>query len=732
MAALPVAGVSAAAVDDARLYGRQDDGGAGQQQQVYTTEVGPEVFTTSVGGLATTVQLEASGTVWVVDGLTSEWSLAAGQQTSIVVSGSSETVVLSGTSTQVVLSEATTIELAISDHETTVYPGAAPRLREGDGEVAGMVAIPVTVKGTTTTVEVTGATTIDFVVSDVSTDLVFSGTTIDFSASSPAAAAADDGAGTGDDQAVAAARQGEDGESTFSSGITFPGTTVTVTREATSVEGSLDGTVVVLSVGAQQVTVTGTGVQAETSNTPAPSEVVPTHYPMTCDVQIPAVDDEQKVLLNVLFQSDDSGTTFAEHVAKYADELISQIWMISNDALNLGGLTFTSLFTEVDFTGILGLASAAPMYTCMLSSLWAEALSNPQQYAKRDVPTDDEKTKLIVLFQKHEDGGNGYDLVELIVDETNQMISQINDALPVAATNTDFITAFPQLDVRQLLSVVSDAPIYTETVSVLFSSALSQYSATLAVTSSTTTSSTSTTTPTTSTTTTPTLSPTTVSMTTRTFVTSYTYSTNYISGTVTVPTVVMTTVTSISTGPVVVTLHVTAEARDDLPTVTTVITSDALGVPVGETRWVTVTIGGRKEGSTVMVTEIVGAPNTRTGPAGGIRADGGASTVETTVFIKGEPRSTDVTVTKAPSNDNDNRGTTIIKEEKGESKDVTVVREGNQEVTVNSERDGVMYYTRVIDGHTYTFSIAMQTKNAAFKRVAGMGCGLMGLAAMLL
>lgn len=727
MAALPVAGVSAAAVDDGRLYGRQDDGGAGQQQ-VYTTEVGPEVFTTSVGGLATTVQLEASGTVWVVDGLTSEWSLAAGQQTSIVVSGASETVVLSGTSTQVVLSEATTIELAISDHETTVYPGAAPRLRagegEGDGQVTGMVAIPVTVKGTTTTVEVTGATTIDFVVSDVSTDLVFSGTTIDFSASSEAAAA-DDGAGTGDDQAIAAARQG-DGESTFSSGITFPGTTVTVTREATSVEGSLDGSVVVLSVGAQQVTVTGTGVQSETSNIPAPSEVVPTHYPMTCDVQIPAVDDEQKVLLNVLFQSDDSGTTFAEHVAQYADELVSQIWMISNDALNLGGLTFTSLFTEVDFTGILGLASAAPMYTCMLSSLWAEALNNPQQYAKRDVPTDDEKTKLIVLFQKHEDGGNGYDLVELIVDETNEMISQINDALPVAATNTDFITAFPQLDVRQLLSVVSDAPIYTETVSALFSSALSQYSATVAVPATSTPS-----TPTTSTTTTPTLSPTTVSMTIRTFVTSYTYSTNYISGTVTVPTVVMTTVTSTSTGPAVVTLHVTAENRDDLPTVTTVVTSDALGVPVGETRWVTVTIGGRKEGSTVMVTEIVGAPNTRTGPAGGIRADGGASTVETTVFIKGEPRSTDVTVTKAPSN-NDNRGTTIIKEEKGESKDVTVVREGNQEVTVNSERDGVMYYTRVIDGHTYTFSIAMQTKNAAFRRVAGMGCGLMGLAAMLL
>ena len=92
----------------------------------------------------------------------------------------------------------------------------------------------------------------------------------------------------------------------------------------------------------------------------------------------------------------------------------SQIDSVAAQALADSGRQYTTAFNTIDITSILGLASAAPMYTCYLSSLWAEALRNPQQYAKRDVPTQDEKTKLIVLFERRNDNNSSYDLAELL------------------------------------------------------------------------------------------------------------------------------------------------------------------------------------------------------------------------------------------------------------------------------------------------------------------------------
>ena len=142
------------------------------------------------------------------------------------------------------------------------------------------------------------------------------------------------------------------------------------------------------------------------------------------------------------------------------------------------GRQYTTAFDTIDVTGILGLASAAPMYTCYLSSLWAEALSNPQQYAKRDIPTQDEKTKLIVLFERRDDNSGSYDLAELLVDEIDYLIAQMNFVICDKIDNqSNYADLFTGLDVGLLMSLASEAPVYTKGLSAAFSAALSSYSA---------------------------------------------------------------------------------------------------------------------------------------------------------------------------------------------------------------------------------------------------------------
>ena len=54
------------------------------------------------------------------------------------------------------------------------------------------------------------------------------------------------------------------------------------------------------------------------------------------------------------------------------------------------------------------------------------------------------------------------------------------------------------------------------------------------------------------------------------------------------------------------------------------------------------------------------------------------------------------------------------------------------EATRDVERPNVATYTQVRDGKTYTHVIEIQTRNAAFKKVAALGAGLLGGVAFLL
>ena len=154
------------------------------------------------------------------------------------------------------------------------------------------------------------------------------------------------------------------------------------------------------------------------------------------------------------------------------------------------------------------------------------ALSNPQQYVKRAVPSQDEKIKLIVLFEKHENADIQFDYAELLVDETNDLIAEVQN-VSAAAANGDlgaYASLFANVDVPYFLSIATEAPVYTEGLSAALQTALESYSQSI-------------------------FRPTVTTMTTRTFTTVSTIVTNVVSGTVTVPTTLYSTVVVTSVGP---------------------------------------------------------------------------------------------------------------------------------------------------------------------------------------
>ena len=110
---------------------------------------------------------------------------------------------------------------------------------------------------------------------------------------------------------------------------------------------------------------------------------------------------------------------------------------MANIAVGDNDYAFTTAFDSVDIPGVLGLASAAPIYTCFLSTLSAQALSNPQQYAKRAIPSQDEKIKLIVLFEKRATDGMQFDYAELLVDDTNNLIAEVQSVAGAAGAAAD-------------------------------------------------------------------------------------------------------------------------------------------------------------------------------------------------------------------------------------------------------------------------------------------------------
>ena len=238
-----------------------------------------------------------------------------------------------------------------------------------------------------------------------------------------------------------------------------------------------DGSVYTTDVEVPITTPSGTASQPQTSaNVPtSPAGSLNT----ACSVVLGPMSGEDVALLEVIFSGTIDGTTYAQWLVNYASQLTRQIDNVAAQALADSGRQYTTAFDTIDVTGILGLASAAPMYTCYLSSLWAEALRNPQQYAKRVAPTQDEKTKLIVLFERRDDNTGGYNLAELLVDETDDLIAEMNSVIGGQIANpSNYANLFTRLDVRQLLSLASEAPVYTSGLSAAMQTALASYMAT--------------------------------------------------------------------------------------------------------------------------------------------------------------------------------------------------------------------------------------------------------------
>ena len=70
-----------------------------------------------------------------------------------------------------------------------------------------------------------------------------------------------------------------------------------------------------------------------------------------------------------MFGDGSGGTTFADYVVSYASQLVAQIDSVANIAVGDNDYAFTSAFDSINISGILRLASAAPIYTCFLSRL---------------------------------------------------------------------------------------------------------------------------------------------------------------------------------------------------------------------------------------------------------------------------------------------------------------------------------------------------------------------------
>ena len=396
------------------------------------------------------------------------------------------------------------------------------------------------------------------------------------------------------------------------------------------------------------------------SSPTASTQVQPTSYPTYCEVVRGPLTPEEEVQLKVLFSNREGASAFADYVVSYASQLVAQIVDVANIAIGDNDYAFTTAFENVDYPGILGLASAAPLYTCFLSSLWAVALSNPQQYVKRAVPSQDEKIKLIVLFEKHENADIQFDYAELLVDETNDLIAEVQN-VSAAAANGDlgaYASLFANVDVPYFLSIATEAPVYTEGLSAALQTALESYSQSI-------------------------FRPTVTTMTTRTFTTVSTIVTNVVSGTVTVPTTLYSTVVVTSVGP----------ATSGRETYTSHTTEIWVGV-TSETVSEVVRESTLPNGQVTRITErvTVGAP-------------GEHVTTEVATAINGRVETRTVT--------------------RGEGGVVGAT------AAVTTARPNVAIYTQVQNGVTYTHTVEIQTKNAAFKEVAAMGAGLLGVAALL-
>ena len=431
-----------------------------------------------------------------------------------------------------------------------------------------------------------------------------------------------------------------------------------------------------------------TDTTADTSSSVSTPTLPAGTNPTYCEVVRGPLTPEEEVQLAALFGDGNGGTTFADYVVSYASQLAAQIADVDNIAVGDNDYVFTTAFDIIDIPGVLGLASAAPIYTCFLSTLWAQALSNPQQYAKRAIPSQDEKIKLIVLFEKRATDGMQFDYAELLVDDTNNLIAEVQSvagAAGAAAAGGDlgaYASLFANVDVAQFLSIATEAPVYTEGLSSAFVTALESYSQNVN-------------------------RPTSTVMTTHTYTTVSTIVTNVVSGTVTVPTTLYSTVVVTSVGP----------ATSGRETYTSHTTETRIGV-TSETVSEIVRETTLPNGEVTMVTErvTVGAPG-----AVGPTSAAAQGTVRVTVTPAAPGKRVTVEVLAGTNGKVETH--TVTRREGGAAAATTPV-------TVT--RPNVAHYTEVRGGTTYVNTVEIRVKNSVFRRVVALGTGLLGIFAILL
>ena len=466
-------------------------------------------------------------------------------------------------------------------------------------------------------------------------------------------------------------------ETSSSTSIESSETTATV-GESSETEGTSTAEDTTASESTDTAATTDMTDTTTDTSSPAPTPTLPAGInPTYCEAVRGPLTPEEEVQLAVLFGDSSGGTTFADYVVSYASQLVAQIADVANISVGDNDYAFTTAFDTIDIPGVLGLASAAPIYTCFLSTLWAQALSNPQQYAKRAIPSQDEKIKLIVLFEKRATDGIQFDYAELLVDDTNNLIAEVQSvagAAGAAAAGGDlgaYASLFANVDVAQFLSIATEAPVYTEGLSSAFVTALESYSQSVN-------------------------RPTSVIVTTNTYTTVSTIVTNVVSGTVTVPTTLFSTVVVTSVGPV-------TSGRETYTSHTTEtrigVTSETVSEVVRETTL--------PNGEVTMVTErvTVGAPGAAS-PTAAVPAPGERVTVEVVTGANGRVETR-----------------TVTRREGG-------VAAATTPVTVT--RPNVAHYTEVREGTTYVHTLEIQHENAALRYAAALGTGLLGILAFLL
>ena len=605
-----------------------------------TTEAGGSTFTLTSTETETTIPV--STTVFEVTSYETRISIDS-YETGVEVDGSTVTVTVPGTETDVIVpSEQVTVTILDTTTSDAVFTSVTAT--SGGESTSFDITVTLTIPQTTTTYTPT-ETVVTITIPSTSTIVTLSKVstvTSETTITIPESVMTYTIGGTTEESSTTEESTTSEDTTNNEESSTTTEESSSVTEESTATEESStteESTASEESFTTFELSSTTSGTAASSPIAPAPT---PTANPTYCEVVRGPLTPEEEVQLQVLFSDRAGASAFADYVVSYASQLVAQIAGVANIAVGDNNYAFTTAFNTIDIPGILGLASAAPIYTCFLSSLWAQALSDPQQYAKRAVPTQDEKIKLIVLFEKRENSGMDFDYAELLVDETNDLIAEVQN-VSAAAANGDlgaYASLFANVDVPYFLSIATEAPIYTEGLSAALQTALASYSESA-------------------------FRPTVTTMTTRTYTTVNTIVTNFVNGTVTVPTTIVSTKTVVTVEPVgQVQAASTALQAAPAPTA---------NAPVNKVTTEVVTLGnGRVETRTVTIC----VENCDTVVAESTRRPAAVQTVTT--------------------------------------------------------RPNVAVYTQVQNGVTYTHTIEIQTKNAALKKVAALGAGILGGAALLL